>query len=210
MLLVTRPSLITLVLSNAAFAGGILPNAGSEICTDNSLDRLMYYSEGARSDKATWRRDALPTSLLRALPKEMREQGDGFDNLAVDLNGDGVSEYLVFDRQSGSGGSEYAIMETKKEKWRLIGWIQGGFNIAPQVGKIGLDYSRIETWSRNGGTIYHSFWQYKNGGYKKFEAIEWPKEFTQDTPPFDDCCDKNNRNQKRRYWWNRYCSSKVM
>ena len=163
------------------------------------LNRLLHYNEGLRSDKVTWVAERLPDSLLRALPHSLGKRRNVFDVASYDLNGDGIFEYLVFDNFSGSGGSEYAIMQQQNGKWRSIGWIQGGFNIAPHAGKKGSSYPNIETWSRHGGEIFHAFWEFKNGSYRQVEAVEWPKEFRLDKPPFDECCIKTKIAKPRKY-----------
>ncbi|MBK9520515.1 MAG: hypothetical protein IPO13_02645 [Rhodocyclaceae bacterium] len=155
---------------------------------------LLYLTPGLVSDKVNWRWMKLPEPIERALPKAMRDAAGNYCVEQHDLDADGKQEYLVFDRLDNANGSMtnygsgYEILQDQKGKWKLIGWIYGGFNITLHSREKG-DYSEIETWWHDAPSIKHSFWKYKKQRYEMTSSIEWPKEFRSNAKefiPFDE------------------------
>lgn len=149
-------------------------------CPLSHPDRLLYLNEGLRSDRA--RTEPVPDALLRDLPRHF----EPVSAIPYDLDGNGRPEYLVRSGQGYSGGALYLIMAARPNgRWRQIGRLQGGFNLASRNGLKGSQHARIETWSRHGGQIYHTFYTYRRGRYGVDETLIWPKEFDLVPPPFD-------------------------
>ena len=161
-----------------------MPAVAPTVAITAPLNSLPYLSQGLRSDKAKCERDNLPQEMIDALPKEFRREGATYTFIKHDLNNDGDLEYIVQSRSSGSGGSEYSLLQKTGRRWKNIGYIQGGFNIS--TGSEPKAYENIETWSRH-GQIHHTFFSFSRGKYRQTEAIEWPKEFDSHVPPFDTC-----------------------
>lgn len=149
-------------------------------CPLGHPDRLLYLKEGLRSDRA--RAEPVPDALLRDLPRHF----DPVDVIPYDLDGDGRPEHLVRSGERYSGGTLYLVMAARpKGRWRQIGMLQGGFNLASRDGLKASQHVRIETWSRHGGQIVHTFYTYRRGRYVVDETLTWPKEFDLAPPPFD-------------------------
>lgn len=156
-------------------------------------ERLPHLPPGLRSDLAPCEHEPLPAALRKVLPQEFRAAGgvEVFGLIRHDLDGDGRPDYLIGSPEAYSGGTMYAVVQTPPQpagRWRFLGWIQGGFHIASREGVPAGRHVGIETWSRHGGSIFHSFHEYRGGRYVDREQIEWPREFDPPRVPFDVAC----------------------
>lgn len=171
------PALVALIVLTAP---SLSAKPATSPCPLSHPDRLLYLNEGLRSDRAET--DFVPDAMLRDLPRDF----DPVSVIAHDLDGDGRPEYLVRSGERYSGGTLYLIMAARPNgRWRQIGMLQGGFNLASRDGLKASQHVRIETWSRHGGQIVHTFYTYRRGRYVAEEEITWPKEFDLVPPPFD-------------------------
>lgn len=91
----------------------------------------------------------------------------------VDLNWDGTKEIIVENKNGGSGGMEYEILQLKNKKWRVIGACQGGFVLS------GVDikdmYYRIICYNRSGGETYQNTFEYSKEKYILISQVLLPR-----------------------------------
>lgn len=135
----------------------------------------------------TWDTGNLPKAARNALPKWMNEKdADGRSPsgpaafASIDLDGDGKDELVVQSGEWFSGGPEFAILQRRGNRWKLIGEIQGGFTVSRRL-KTG--YVDIETWSRHPET-YHLLWQFSEGRYRTVRTATGPWKDRGRDPPY--------------------------
>lgn len=116
-----------------------------------------------------WREDAIPAAVFAGLPMDMKLRDANGEPISIpgpiafiDLDGDGKDEIIVQSGEWFSGGPEFAILQQRGNRWRLIGEIQGGFTVSRRLKTGHVD---IETWSRHPET-YHRLWKFSEGRYK--------------------------------------------
>jgi hypothetical protein len=138
------------------------------------------------------------------LPKALREALLSFDEfssdgeqlpevlgvLAIDLNLDGKTEYIVSSNVSYTGGSAHVVYQRSKSGYHHIAYIQGGFHLTERH----HGYYQIETWSRaGGGKLTRILERFERGRYRivriedytdddepRFLGVRNPKEYDHD------------------------------
>jgi hypothetical protein len=120
----------------------------SDLLPDQLRSRLERYDEFTRGT------DAIPDVLRVAL---------------MDLNSDGVNEYLVLSSQPYSGGPALYVFELREGSFIEIGSCQGGIKLgAPKNG-----YLEIQCTSRGGAESYRrSYLNYEEDRYVVTKVVE--------------------------------------
>ena len=141
---------------------------------------LLFFSTWAFAEKPWPKRvkDAKFAQLSAdSLPEKLRESLQGFDEFSqggdhlsetysvcrIDLNGDGIDEFIVQSNQSYSGGSMMYIFTLRKGRFIEIGDLQGGIYFAAKIN----GFHQIVSEGRAGGGMFtRTLDRYEKGRYR--------------------------------------------